>query len=96
MPAFSLAPTAPLLIMFPLSHYGMHTVAQRTVRAAACREGCPILLLLSVMAVRSTGVVSAVGQPELSFMACAQVSAAPEPLSTVLTPIVALPILKVF
>lgn len=47
MPAFSLAPMAPLLLMFRLSHYGMHTVVQRRVRVAACREGCPISLLLS-------------------------------------------------
>lgn len=95
MPAFSLAPTAPLLVMFMLSHYGMHTVAQRTVKVAACREGCPILILLSVMAVRSTGVLSAVGQPELSSVACAQRSAVLQPLPAVLTLIVALPVLKV-
>lgn len=94
MPAFSLAPAASLLIMFMLSHYGMHTVAQRTVRLATCREGCPGLL--SVMAVRSTGVVSAVRQPELSLVASAQRSATPEPLLTVLTLIVTLSILRVF
>lgn len=53
----SLAPPAPPLITFVLSHYSMHAVAQRTVRVAACREACPALLLLSV---RSSGVVSAV------------------------------------
>lgn len=61
MPAFSPAPTAPLLTMFALSHYGMCTVGQRTVRVVACREGCPVLLLLSVMAVRSIGVMSCSG-----------------------------------
>lgn len=97
MPAFSWAPKAPLLIMFVLmSSYGMLTVSQSTIRVAACRDGCPVLLLLSVMAVASIGVVSAVGQPELSYVACAQRSAAPEPLPTVLTPIVVLPVLEVF
>lgn len=74
----------------------MVTVAQWTVRVAACGDGHPVLLLLSVVAVGSIGVVSAVGQPELSYGACAQRSAAPKPLPTVLTPIVVLPVLKVF
>lgn len=58
----------------------MRAVAQRRVRVAARREGCPASFLLSVTAVRSCGVVSAVEQPEPSFMAWAQRSAAPEPL----------------
>lgn len=62
---------------------------------AACIESCPLLLLLSALAVRSTGAVLAVGQPELSSEACVQRSAVPEPLSMVLIPIVSLLILKV-
>lgn len=91
MSTFSPAPTAPLLIMVVLPHYGVCSAAQRT--EAACRESCPVLLLLSALAVRSTGVVLAVGQPEVSSYV--QRSAVPEPLSIVLTPTVALLILKV-
>lgn len=61
----------------------------------ACSESGPVLLLLSALAVRSTGVVLAVEQPELSSEACVQRSAVTQPLSMVFTPIIALQILKV-
>lgn len=77
--------------MVMLPHYGVCSDAED--RVAAWRESCPVLL--SALAVRSTGVVLAMGQPELSSEACVQRSAVPEPLSMVLSPIVALLILKV-